>query len=252
MADRAKIAGVDRIHVLHVPIDILVPESFEQVAEEMVKIEQSHQIVLLRLWDLMRTRVDPEFERCVRQASLVVPVSRGIVAGARFLRRRVPCRYLPFDFVIRLLSALENHRRSVYVLGGQKRYLQNAEQNLKHTFPGLRFVGRYTGYFVPDVERDILTAIKKASPDLLLMGPGLKAKDRWYFRHRAQLSPRIALWSAESFDVFSERRKRPSKQSFQTGTDILPTLLRRPWRVLRGFVYLYYGILLLVHRIRRL
>jgi len=252
VADRPKLNGIQRIHVLNIPIDIVEPEQIGQVAEQMTKGEDTHQIVLLRLWDFMRARMDREYNRCVRQASLVIPVSRGIVSGARFLRRNPPHRYLPFDFVIQLLGALENRHRSVYVIGGQKNYLQNAEQNLRHTFPGLRFVGRYTGYFDNDIERDILLAVKKASPDLLLMGPGLKARDKWFFRHRAQIVAAIALWSSECFDVFSERRNRPSRKSFQSGTEVIPELLRHPWRILRGFVYLYYGILLLIHRIRKL
>ncbi len=252
MADQLKLPGVRRIHVLHVPIDILPPDSIDEAVELLAKDGQSHQIVLLRLWDLMRARVDREFNRCVRQATLVIPVSRGILSGARFLKRQAPHRYMPFDFAIRLLGSLESRGRSVYLLGGTKNYLQNTEQNLRHTFPGLRLVGRYTGYFDLNVERDIVTAIKKSSPDLLLMGSGLKGRNKWFFRHRNQLGAGIALWSSECFDVFSERRKRPSRRSFQAGTDVLPELLRRPWRILRGFVYLYYGFLLVVHRVRNL
>ncbi|HUX11517.1 MAG TPA: WecB/TagA/CpsF family glycosyltransferase [Spirochaetia bacterium] len=252
MADRKKLTGVQRIHVIHVPIDVVAPDSIDRVVDEMTKDEETHQIVLLRLWDLMRARVDREFNRCIRQASLVIPVSRGIVAGARFLKRPLPHRYMPFDFVIRVLGALETRHRSVYVIGGQKKYLQHVEQNLRHTFPGLHFVGRYTGYFESEVERDIITAVKKASPDLLFTGPGVKARDKWYFRHRTQIKPGIALWSTETFDIFAERRKRPSRKSFQAGTDFLPDLFRKPWRLVRGLVYLYYLFLLLIHRIRHI
>jgi len=252
VADRKRLTGVQRIHVVHVPIDVLSPESIDRAVDEMTKDEETHQIIMLRLWDMMRARVDREFNRCVRQASLVIPVSRGIVAGARFLKKSVPFRYMPFDFVIRLLGALETRHRSIYVIGGQRRSLQHVEQNLRHTFPGLHFVGRYTGFYDGEIERDIITAVKKASPDLLFMGPGVKARDKWYFRHRTQIKPGISLWSSETFDIFAEKRKRPSRQSFQAGTDILPDLFRKPWRILRGFVYFYYLLLLLVHRIRGL
>ena len=52
-------------------------------------------------------------------------------------------------------------------------------------------------------------------------------------------------------DIISGRRKKISRETFLKGREFLPDLARRPWRVLRGLVYLYFGLLLLVYRIRK-
>jgi UDP-N-acetyl-D-mannosaminuronic acid transferase (WecB/TagA/CpsF family) len=70
--------------------------------------------------------------------------------------------------------------------------------------------------------------------------------------NKRNLHPGIYLWCGECFEIFSGRRQKPSKKSWERGTNTFPESMRKPWRLLRGFLYLYYGILLVVHRFRRL
>ncbi|MEE8441602.1 MAG: WecB/TagA/CpsF family glycosyltransferase, partial [Spirochaetia bacterium] len=156
---------VERTDVLRIPLHSLTDTDMPEVVDAMLAENRVSQIMLLRWWDLMRARADRELRRCTQDAALSLPVTKLVVAGARFLRHKRPPRHLPFDLTIRLLGALEDKKRSVYILGGTTESLRTVEQNLRETFPGLRFVGRYTGYFNRVVESDIITAIRKAGPD---------------------------------------------------------------------------------------
>ncbi len=240
---------VTRVEVLRVPLDVVSDGELESVILDLVTRESINQIALLRWWDFMRARWDKEYRGCLRDAALVLPVSRSLQIAARFLKRPVPNRYMPFNLVIRVLGALEDRHRSVYVFGGRPARLRIAEQNLRETFPGLRFIGRYAGFYPAYMERDIITGIRKAGPDLLLAGPGVPGEDRWIYRHRKELDNGICLWSAEAFDIFSERRNRVSRSLFDRSLDFLPDLLRRPWRALRFFVYLWFLTVLLAARL---
>lgn len=237
---------------MRVAVDSLGEDSIAAAVEDLVAHDETTQIMLIRWWDFMRARRDRGYRSCLRDANLVLPVSRSIVFAARFLRGVRPARFMPFDFVIRVLGALEDRGRSIYLLGGSAPALRTVEQNLRETFPGLRFVGRYTGHYAKQLEPDIITAIRKAHPDFVLVGPGVPAGDRWVTRHRAELSPSIFLSAPDVFDVFAERRRRGSRTAFRRGLDFLPDLLRRPWRLLRFFPYLWFLFLLLVFRIGKL
>jgi N-acetylglucosaminyldiphosphoundecaprenol N-acetyl-beta-D-mannosaminyltransferase len=222
-----------------------------ELADTLLAQSGVSQIMLVRWWDFMRVRRDGELRKCARSASLVVPVSISLVMGARFLRRRRLVRHLPFDFVIRLLGALEDRQRSIYLLGGTHQTLRTVEQNLRGTFPGLRCVGRYTGFHGDSVESDILTAIRKAEPDLVLLGTGVPAGEKWAARHRSDLGTCIAIHSPDTFEIFAEKRQRTSRAAFKRGLDFVPDLVRRPWRVLRFPVYLWYLLLLAGSRVFR-
>jgi N-acetylglucosaminyldiphosphoundecaprenol N-acetyl-beta-D-mannosaminyltransferase len=242
---------VKRITVTGIPVDHLREEVFEDTIHALAEGREVQQIIFLSLWDLMRARRDRELLRCIEQAALVIPVSRGIQRGAKFLKKTVPARYMPFDFMIRLFAALEARGRSLYLLGGTPAQLHSIEQNLKQTFPGLRIVGRYTGHYPRAKEHDIRVAIKKASPHCAFAGPGIRGKEKWIFRHRKEFTRGIFVWSDSVMDIISGKKARVSRETFQKGWEFLPDLVRRPWRVLRGVVYMYYLLLLFVYRLRK-
>lgn len=246
---------VDRQLVLDVPVDSFSLEDMPSIyGEKLAAAEEqreSGQIVFLRLWDLLRARRSKEFRTIVNRAALVPPVSIGIARGARFLKRRPVHRHPPFDVLIRLLSAVEQQNGSLYLLGGKKPGLHAAELALRQTFPGVRIVGRYTGYFPTEIEGDIVTAIKKANPSVLFVGNGVKGGIKWIARHRSVLPPCLAVYTPDGFAIFAGKRRRPSKESFKRGTDYLPDFRRKPWRILRLPVYFWYLVLLVVHRIRK-
>lgn len=251
MAAGTRVEDSKRLDIMRVPVDVLDVEHVATAVDQLVAKGETAQIVLIRWWDFMRARRDREYRACLRDADLVLPVSKSVVFAARVLRRSRPPRYMPFDFIIRVLGALEERGRSVYILGGTAASLRTVEQNLRETFPGLRFVGRYTGKYAKQVESDIITAIRKADPDFVLVGPGAPAGDRWVSRHRSQLSSSIFLYSGEVFDVFAERRRRGSRLTFQRGLDFVPELFRRPWRLLRSLVYLWFLLTLGVFKLFR-
>jgi N-acetylglucosaminyldiphosphoundecaprenol N-acetyl-beta-D-mannosaminyltransferase len=245
---------VKRIKVANVGVDIVPEDVLEELVKGMIEDGGRHQIVLLSLKGLLKTRRNSELGRAVKEATLVVPVSRGIVRGAKFLGRELPQRYMPFEFVIKLLGIIEKLKRSVYLLGGRPNDLQVAASNLRASFPGLSIVGRCAGYYAKPMEKNIVLAIKKSSPSLVLAGSGLpgRARDSWVANNKRNFHPGIYLWCGECFDIFSGRRTKPSKKSWERGTDSLGDMIRKPWRVFRGLLYLYYGLLLVVHRMRRM
>ena len=51
------------------------------------------------------------------------------------------------------------------------------EKNVRDTFPGLKIVGRYVGYYPKQDEDDIVQAIFKSQPSLVLVSDGIKDKN---------------------------------------------------------------------------
>ncbi|MEW5814105.1 MAG: WecB/TagA/CpsF family glycosyltransferase [Spirochaetota bacterium] len=241
-----------RIELLKMPVDILHPDDLEETIKSMIQDNEVHQIVLLSLKDLITARRNEELKACIKQASLVLPISPGIIKGAKFLNKGIPLRYMPFDFVIRLLGILEQMGKSVYLLGSRPAWLQISESNLRTSFPGLKIVGRCSGYFQKAMKKDIVLAIKKAAPTLLLAGKGLIGQNLWIYEHKKQFSPGIFLWCGDCYEIFSGRKKRISRELWNKGLDFIPEFFKAPWRIFRLLLYLYYHLLLLVYKIQKL
>ncbi|HET7838191.1 MAG TPA: WecB/TagA/CpsF family glycosyltransferase, partial [Rectinemataceae bacterium] len=232
-------ASVSRISILGVPVDTL-PE--DRIDEIVAKFEdgKNHQIILLSVWDLMKARREGEFRTMVAGASLVLPISLSIVKGAHFLRKPEPVRYMPFDFAIKLLAALERRGKSLYILGSSRSSVQKAEANIKSTFPGLRVVGRFAGHYPRHMEGAIIEAVRKATPNLLMVGSGVPGRERWIPRNLSHFNAGIYLWCSDLFEVFAEKRAKPSRQLFAKGLEWIPYLIRRPWNLYRILTILHF------------
>jgi N-acetylglucosaminyldiphosphoundecaprenol N-acetyl-beta-D-mannosaminyltransferase len=239
----------ERISLLKVPLDIVPQEHLPDIILQVLNSGKGGNIVLLSLWDLLKARRNGEYRSFVAGASLVIPISKSLVGGAKFLTGKAPVRYMPFDFVVSVLTILEKREFSAYLLGGKQKVLKKTEKNIRQTFPRLRIVGRYPGGFKRQEEATLLQAIRKAAPSLLLVGKGVKGGERWIARNSGQLNQGFRLWCSDLYDVFAERKRRPSRGVFEKGLEWIGFCFRNPLLVFRFFPYLRYKFLLLIYKI---
>lgn len=238
-----------RVSLLKVPVDIIPPEQLGPFLFDILKDEKEHNLILLSLWDLLRARRNNDYRSYVMSASLVVPISKSIISGIKFLTGEKAFRYMPFDFIISVLTNLEKREYSCYLLGGKTKVLLKTEKNLKLTFPKLRIVGRFPGSFKKQDEATIIQAIRKASPSLLLAGKGIRSGERWIAKNNALLGKGMRLWCSDIFDVFAERKKHPSHAAFDRGLEWLGYCFYSPFKLFRVFPYFYYKFLLVIYKL---
>ncbi len=238
-----------RKQLLGVPVDEITLESALKLIEQFSKDAERHQIVLLTTMGLLKARRDIEYARMLKEASLILPISKGLITGASFLKIGHLSRFRPFEFLIRTLSLLEQLNKTVYLIGAKKEDVEQSERNLRASFPSLRIVGRFSGYFSKEQEKNIILVIKKSSPTLLIVGTGLPGREKWILRHKKEFNPGIYLWADNCFEIFSGKDKQPSKLMFSMGLERLTQFKKKPWIVLNIFPFIYYLILLSIHKI---
>ncbi len=239
-----------RISVIGVPVDVCNPQDLDSVILEILAKPGTKNIVFLTIWDLLKGRNKKKaFSQYLKNADLIIPVSKSIITGAKFLKKDVPVRYNPFSAVISILSSMENHYKSLFLLGGRKKSLQLAERNVRETFPNLQIVGRYVGYYPKQIEQDIVQAIFKSSPSLVIVSDGIKEKNLWAYNRRNNFATSIFLYYKECIGIFSERIKRVSEKTFNRGLEIWPEIFRNPLRLFLIFPYIRYIMLLIWYRL---
>ena len=241
-----------RIELLGVPVDVCRPENIEEEIMKILEKPGTKQIVFLTVWDLLKARnKKKDFCDCLRNADLILPISKSILKGARFLKLQVPVRYNPFTAVIQILNTLDRHYKSLYLLGARKKTLQKAEHNVHDTFKGLRIVGRYVGYFPKSSEADVVQAIYKASPSLVILSEGIKEKNLWAYHRRERFSSSIFLYYRDCIGIFAGRIRRVSEKSFDAGHEIWNEIGHSPFKVFLIFPYIRYKMLLIFYRLFR-
>ena len=236
-----------RIQILHIPIDLLDEEGLEEAVKGLLAEENSSQICLISYRDIIKAMFNREYMDCLRVSRLNIPISPAVSFAASYLKLEKPQIYNPFTFAIRLLGVLEKTGKSLYILGSRKKNILKSESNLRTSFPGLQIVGRYAGSFTAQEEKDILLAVRKSSPSLLLTGKGLKGNNLWLYRNRKDLSRGIHLWGRTCFEVFSGKKSKPVNSSAVKliAKGILSVIL--PWLLIR---HILFFLMLSIEKIR--
>ena len=243
--------SIERINLIGVPIDVCGPENLEAAILELLAKPGTKQIIFLSIWDLLKARRKNDFSECVKNADLVLPISKSILKGAKFLRKPIPVRYNPFTAVIQVLSILDSHYKSLYLLGAHKKTLLKAERNVHDTFPGLKIVGRFSGYYSKQDEDDVVQAIFKSQPSLVLVSEGIKDKNCWAYKRRNRFSSSIFLYYKDCFGIFADRIKRVNEKTFERGHEIFVEFLHNPFKIFLLFFYFWYKIVLLWYKLFR-
>ncbi|MCR4631986.1 MAG: WecB/TagA/CpsF family glycosyltransferase [Treponema sp.] len=241
--------SINRISLLGVPVDICSPENLENEILELLANPGTKQIIFLSIWNLLRARHKGDYGDAIKNADLIIPVSKSILKGAKFLKLDVPVRYNPFNAVIQILGILDSHYKSLYLFGSTKKTLSKTEHNIRDTFRNLRIIGRYVGYYPKSVENDIVEAIFKAQPSLVLLSDGIKEKNCWAYRRRNRFSSSIFLYYKDAFGIFSERVKRVSEKTFDRGHEMWFEVMHNPFKVFLIFPYIWYVISLVWYRL---
>jgi len=248
----------DRIVFLRVPLDIVSPEELPEVIANFIpnekaayEAQEKRNIVLLSLWDLLRARRNAEYRDYLFNAVLVIPISKSLVSGTKFLTGKKVYRYMPFKFVISLLSILEKREYPLFLRGGKSQVLKKAEKNLRSTFPGLKVVGRCEGKIRKQEEPAVIEAIRKSSPSILLVGKGVRGKELWIARNSSRLNSGFRLWCSDLFEVFAEKKQRPKDAVFEKGLESIGFCFKNPLKFFRVFLFIYYNLLLLFSKISK-
>jgi len=241
---------MQRILVTGVPVDVCPPENLETEILELLARPGAKQIVFLSIWDLIKARNKRnDFGQCVKEADLVLPMSKSILSAARFLKLPLPVRYNPFDATIKILSVLDQHYKSLFLLGGRPKTLVQAEHNVRDTFSNLQIVGYFPGYYPKHVEDKVVEAIYKASPSLVLVSEGVKERNLWSYHRRNRFSSSIFLCYRDCVGIFAERIKRVNERTFDRGREVWYYISRNPLKIFLVFPFIGFILTVVWYRL---
>jgi N-acetylglucosaminyldiphosphoundecaprenol N-acetyl-beta-D-mannosaminyltransferase len=99
------------------------------------------------------------------------------------------------------------------------------------------------------VESDVVQAIYKASPSLVLVSEGIKEKDCWAYNRRNSFSSSIFLYNRDVIGILGERRNRVKESTFDKGHEIWDEIIHNPLKIFLIFPYIKYKVLLVWYRL---
>ena len=205
--------------------------------------KRGQHVVTLNPLIFLKTRRDKTLREAVRRAALVIPDGAGLVWAARRCGIPLSERIAGIDLVYDLLAYADRQGLSMYLLGGHNDTINRTAANIRKLYSGIRLVGFHPGYYPPERAGDIITAMRKAAPDILLVGLGGGTQEVWIDRVLRTIQPIAAVGVGGSFDILSGKRKRAPLWFRQRNLEWFYRMFTAPWRAWQIFPLFYFVIL---------
>lgn len=122
------------------------------------------------------------------------------------------------------------------LLGAQPDVAQRCANNMKDQFPALSIVWTHDGYFNPDDEADIVSAINKSGAQILFVAMGVPMQEFWIARNADKLDVPVLLGVGALFDFYSGNMPRAPQRMRQLGLEWLFRFIMEPKRMFVRYI----------------
>ena len=226
-----------KFDVLGTKIDLVTLSDVLDFVDEAVLKKRKTQIATVNNEFIVEAQKNDEFKEVLRNSSLAVADSTGVVKAVKYLHgeeiERIPGADLFMEICKR--AAKKGHR--IYLLGGKNGVAQKAKDHLLKLYRYLHVVGLKDGIYISGESDNskIIQDINRTKPDILFVGLGAPKQDIWINHNLEKLSCYVFIGVGGSLDYASNTIRRAPKAMREAGLEWLFRLIVQPKRIGRIF-----------------
>ncbi len=224
--------------ILGIPFDnVTTAETMARIGA-MIESRRPHYAATANVDFAVQAMEDIELRRILLEAHLVMADGMPLVWASRWLGNPLPERVTGSDLVPRLLAEAEQQGWRVFFLGGTSASVAAAAANATARHPRLQLVGAYSPPFKPLIEmnhEDILTRIRAAQPDILLVAFGCPKQEKWINMHYRAAGVPLSIGVGATIDFLAGTVSRAPRWMQRTGLEWVFRLLQEPRRLFRRY-----------------
>lgn len=229
-----------RVEVLGVPVDPVTVEALHDRIGAFIRTGARATVLHANVHAVNLAGRHAWFARILQQADLVFCDGAGVQLGARLLGQHLPARITYADWMWPLAAWCEAQRLSLFLVGAEPGVADLAAARLRARAPALRIVGTHHGFFDKTLRSPeslaAIGTINAARPDIVIVGFGMPAQERWVSDHRLMIDAPVVLTSGAAFDYVSGRLRRAPAWMTRHGLEWLGRLVIEPRRLLGRYV----------------
>lgn len=136
---------------------------------------------------------DAEFRRILQDCAMVLNDGVGVSLAARLCRHgSFPENLNGTDFSPKILKLAGEKGWRIFLLGAAPGVAEKAAAKFLDAYPGIQVAGTRCGYFSEDEAAGVANQIREARTDLLFVGMGNPAQEKWLARYLMQTNVKIA------------------------------------------------------------
>lgn len=249
MSVQMQIENIHSVEVLNVRYDNLMVDEALRKSLFLLEGGQKTNIYFLNLDCLHKALEDDYYRNILNSSDLLLPDGIGLRMATKLFGHRMKDNCNGSDFAPLLMMEATKANLTLFLLGGITGVAEKAAVNLKKAIPGIRIVGTNSGYFEND--ETIIAKINNSKAAILFVAMGAPLQEKWIYRNRQQLSPRLCLGVGALLDYLSGQKIRAPKIMRLLCLEWLWRILIEPRRMTRRYLIdgLYFMVYLMLIRL---
>ena len=218
-----------RIDVLGVGFDNLTMQEAVDKGMSLLRGEGMHYVVTPNPEIVEICRENPEANRVINEADLVLPDGIGVIKGAAMLGTPLKERTPGIEFASHLMGRMAEEGFSLYLLGAKPGVAEMAAEKLAEKYPGLKIAGTHDGYFKED--GPVVKDIADSGADCVFVCLGAPKQEFWIKQNGPLTGARLLCGLGGSLDVFAGTVERAPKFWCDHGLEWFYRLCKEPNRI---------------------
>ncbi|MCC7044187.1 MAG: WecB/TagA/CpsF family glycosyltransferase [Acidobacteria bacterium] len=231
---------MERVDVLGVPVDPVTVDQLHDRLRTFIQMGARATVLHANVHAVNLACTHAWFARILQQADLVFCDGAGVQLGARILGQRLPMRITYADWMWQLAAWCDAQRLALFLIGAERGVADLAATRLRARHPDVRIVGTHHGFFdkTPGSAETMaaIRHINAARPDIVIVGFGMPAQERWVHDHRSMIDAPVVLTGGAAFDYVSGRLRRAPAWMTGHGLEWLGRLAIEPRRLMSRYV----------------
>lgn len=212
----------------------------EAVAWSMARIAERRpcSIATVNLDFVMQARRDPELQRILLEADLVVADGIPLIWLSHLFGPPLRERVTGSDLTPLLAEACRDGGHRVFALGAGPGVAEQAMAELCRRYPGLRIAGYCSPPKADILEMDhqlLLTRLRESEPDLLLVAFGAPKQEKWINMHLRHWRVPLAIGIGGTLDFLAGVQTRAPRLVQRLALEWLWRMLSDPRRLFRRY-----------------
>jgi N-acetylglucosaminyldiphosphoundecaprenol N-acetyl-beta-D-mannosaminyltransferase len=226
--------------IFGVPVsDVTRDEAVACVLDMIEKKDGPHYVFFVDPIKLMRIR-KKRLNFICSMSRLILPDGAGLQWAANRLGLPLKERIPMISFLMDVVRLARKKDFTIYILGSRPDYVERVFSNMQKSFPGLRIIGRQSGYFDRSREALIKESIRKSAPDIIFLGMGFPKQERWVKENWKYLSRSVVIGVDGALDILSGKARKAPDWAQVRGLIWFWRTITRPWNLGRVFVMTHF------------
>ncbi len=231
---------MSRMEFMNTKIDNLTMQETLQEVDRLVQKEKGAYVVTPNVDHIVRLEADKRLQAAYQNAALVLTDGKPLLWIASWYGTPIKEKISGSDLFPRLCEMAAQKGYTMFFLGAAEGIAAKAAQNLTKRFPGLQVVGTYSPPF--GFEKDpkelgkIDEIVRKAAPDMLIVGLGCPKQENFMYEHCRELGVPVSFGLGASFDFEAGNVKRAPRWMSEHGLEWLFRITQDPKRMAKRYL----------------